>query len=75
MDIQEFNSLDNNTAVSELLKVCGSTLWANNMSASRPFSSLSDMMERAEIEWSSVSPDDWKEAFAAHPKYVKPFIR
>ena len=47
---------------------CGSTVWARLMSVSRPFQMLENLFENAENIWFSLSPDDWLEAFAAHPE-------
>lgn len=49
------------------LDCCGSTEWARQMAASRPFSMLNDLFEAAENKWFALSPADHLEAFAAHP--------
>jgi len=55
-------------AEEELLTVCGSTRWAREMMASRPFGSMSAMREAAARIWATLGRDDRLEAFAAHPR-------
>jgi OHCU decarboxylase len=38
------------------------------MIAARPFASWSDLVRDAEAIWNSLAPEDWREAFAAHPR-------
>jgi OHCU decarboxylase len=42
--------------------------WARRMAEGRPFQSLAEMEERADGIWWSLGPEDWREAFAAHPR-------
>ena len=51
--------------VAELLTCCGSRSWANTMFQRQPFGHLHG---EADQVWWSLSPEDWLEAFAAHPK-------
>ena len=44
---------------------CGSRAWANTMFQSQPFQ---DIHKKADEVWWSLSPEDWLEAFAAHPR-------
>ena len=55
-------------AEATFLDCCGSTEWARQMTASRPFPMLEDLFETAENKWFSLSTVDQLEAFAAHPK-------
>ena len=34
----------------------------------RPFTSLDDVLAQADDVWLSLDPDDWREAFAHHPR-------
>ena len=68
MRLEDLNALPDDRAVAELLRCCGSTRWARQMAAARPFASLDVMVERADSIWWSLAPDDWREAFAAHPR-------
>lgn len=54
---------------SELLAdCCGSTRWVSTMVARRPFGSLERVLAAADEIWRSLTPDDWREAFAHHPR-------
>jgi allantoicase len=62
------NALPAGQARSELLSCCGSTAWAAKMAASRPFTDASALADTADEVWDALDPDDWLEAFAAHPR-------
>lgn len=47
---------------------CGSTEWARRMTAARPFTSGSELLETARAIWNDLQTADWLEAFSAHPK-------
>ena len=49
-------------------RCCGSSSWAREMSAQRPFRHLRHLFEAADEIASQLSIEDWLEAFAAHPK-------
>jgi OHCU decarboxylase len=52
----------------DLLRCCGSTRWANEMTARRPFQDLEAMIAAADEIWGMLDPADWLEAFKAHPR-------
>ncbi|HET9953768.1 MAG TPA: 2-oxo-4-hydroxy-4-carboxy-5-ureidoimidazoline decarboxylase [Polyangiaceae bacterium] len=52
----------------ELLRCCGSTRWAQNVAAQRPFSSLAALHEAAQRCWCEASETDCREAFSHHPQ-------
>ena len=53
----------------ELLRACcGSSRWVDRMLARRPFGSLEALLDAARAEWLALTPADWQEAFAAHPR-------
>lgn len=54
--------------VEQLLSCCASTRWAEQMAQESPFPDLAALLVRGEAVWSSLGPDDWREAFAAHPR-------
>jgi OHCU decarboxylase len=66
--IAQLNSLSNEDAQAELLKCCGSTRWAKQMVAARPFAGVSDLNAKADQLWWSLNSEDWLEAFHSHPK-------
>ncbi len=47
---------------------CGSTRWVERMLALRPFGATDILLSAARREWFALTPEDWKEAFAHHPK-------
>ena len=53
----------------ELLRgCCGSTRWIERMVAVRPFGSAENALRAAREEWFALTPGDWREAFAHHPR-------
>lgn len=68
MDLSDLNDLSDSEAVDALLKCCGSTAWAEQMAAARPFDSRSQLLETADDIWWNLGEDDWLQAFGAHPK-------
>jgi OHCU decarboxylase len=51
-----------------LTSCCGSTRWVSAMVARRPFTSRDELFRAADEEWRRLSVDDWREAFAHHPR-------
>jgi len=51
-----------------LTTCCGSSRWVERMMARRPFGSTATLLASARDEWHGLTPDDWREAFAHHPK-------
>ena len=62
------NNLSEGEAEAELLKCCGSTLWARRMAAERPFHDLEHLLAAANAVWWALDAEDWLEAFSRHPK-------
>lgn len=62
------NELPADTAEAEFLKCCGSSRWAQAMTAARPFQTLADVLDESNTQFILLAPDDWLEAFRAHPK-------
>jgi 2-oxo-4-hydroxy-4-carboxy-5-ureidoimidazoline decarboxylase len=53
----------------DLLRACcGSTRWIDRMLERRPFGSETAVLTAAREEWFALTPADWQEAFAAHPR-------
>lgn len=50
------------------LACCGSRKWAEAMTALRPFADATQLYEAADREWLGLGPDEWRHAFAAHPR-------
>ena len=66
--LRRLNELPGSDAESEFLKCCGSIKWARAMVGARPFVSPEAMFNQADALFSSLSDQDWLEAFRAHPK-------
>ncbi|MBW8877128.1 MAG: 2-oxo-4-hydroxy-4-carboxy-5-ureidoimidazoline decarboxylase [Acidobacteria bacterium] len=67
-DLDRFNALPVDEAAERLLPCCGSRAWAHRMAESRPFQSLAELREKSDRIWRSLGGEDWREAFAAHPR-------
>lgn len=68
MTLEQLNSLSTDAARSEFLRCCGSRRWAEQMTGRRPFRDVREIHSTAEEVWNNLTPGDWKEAFAHHPK-------
>jgi allantoicase len=66
--LRRLDALTARRAEAELLTCCGSREWASRVAASRPFATFEALAEVAGKVWDSLGPDDWLEAFAAHPR-------
>ena len=62
------NTLPENVAEAELLKCCGSIVWARRMAGERPFHDLPELLTKADAVWWALDAEDWLEAFSRHPK-------
>jgi OHCU decarboxylase len=68
MRLADLNALAAGAADAEFLRCCGSSSWARQMTARRPFASAEAMDTAADTIWRSLDRADWLEAFAAHPR-------
>ncbi len=66
--LERLNASSVAEAEKELLKCCGSSNWARQIAALRPYSKVEELMTEAERIWWSLGEQDWLEAFSAHPK-------
>ena len=66
--LADLNSLTREEAQKELLKCCGSGVWAKRLAAHHPYANIDQVLEQSETIWWSLAPDDWLEAFRSHPK-------
>jgi len=65
---QEVDRADPDQARRALARACGSTRWIDRMMARRPFGSRDALLAAAGQEWRALGEDDWREAFAHHPR-------
>jgi OHCU decarboxylase len=66
--LDRFNRLPEEEAATELLAVCHSRRWAKEVAVGRPYADLAAFQQAADRVWLALGPDDWLEAFAAHPR-------
>ena len=66
--LDEFNALPREEAESELMKCCGSSVWAREVAGARPFSDMEGLLIEADRIWWSLDAADWLEAFSHHPQ-------
>jgi OHCU decarboxylase len=62
------NELPEEEAAGELLAVCHSRRWAKEVAAGRPYADEAALQRAADEVWTALGPEDWLEAFAAHPR-------
>jgi allantoicase len=65
--IDRLNALPADEAAAALRRCCGSSRWAEAMTAARPFEDVPALLRIAERTWWSLDEAAHREAFAAHP--------
>ena len=68
MTVSELNGLAHVDAAAEFRRCCGSARWAERMARARPFRDFDSLAVTGDVVWNALHPDDWREAFAAHPR-------
>lgn len=68
MTLDLFNKLSEGEATQALMRCCGSTRWAEQMSARRPFALFQEIVDAVEDVAQTLEREDWLEAFSHHPK-------
>jgi 2-oxo-4-hydroxy-4-carboxy--5-ureidoimidazoline (OHCU) decarboxylase len=63
--VEVLNSLSETVLRQELLDCCGSSAWAREVAARRPFSDAQDVLAAADAAWAHMDDYDWHEAFDA----------
>lgn len=62
------DAMPESQAKEQLRQCCGSSRWVAGMVARRPFGSRETVLAAADEIWASLNGDDWREAFAHHPR-------
>jgi 2-oxo-4-hydroxy-4-carboxy-5-ureidoimidazoline decarboxylase len=62
------NASTESRARADLLRCCHSRRWVEVVAAARPFADDAALWTVAERAWWALGPEDWREAFAAHPR-------
>ena len=66
--VGKLNRLTPEEARAALLACCGSGRWAAEVAALRPFWDVGQLLRLGRRVWFELTPDDWLEAFRAHPR-------
>jgi OHCU decarboxylase len=66
--LARWNRFSSDEAAREILPCCGSKAWAQAMVARRPLGDKAALLAASGEAWSSLKPEDWMEAFNAHPR-------
>ena len=66
--LARWNRLPREDAAREILPCCGSSSWAREMAARRPFADEASLLAAAEDAWRNLAREDWMEAFRSHPR-------
>jgi len=66
--LARWNRLPAEEAELEVLACCGSSAWARQLAAARPFAGIDSLLNHSDQLWSRLSPKDWDEAFSRHPR-------
>ena len=66
--LQRWNQLPSQEAEQQILACCGSTTWARSVSARRPLADEAMLIATSDEVWTKLTVQDWKEAFARHPR-------
>ena len=68
MTLEKLNTLSPRDAVTLFRQCCGSARWARAMQERRPFNDEQHLYAISDAVWNALTPADWKDAFAHHPK-------
>jgi 2-oxo-4-hydroxy-4-carboxy-5-ureidoimidazoline decarboxylase len=66
--LQRWHTLSAEDAASEFLSCCGSTAWAAQMAANRPYPDETTLYNTADQIWQGLPEPAWLEAFRSHPR-------
>jgi 2-oxo-4-hydroxy-4-carboxy-5-ureidoimidazoline decarboxylase len=66
--LARWNTLPAEDAAAEVLSCCGSTAWAGQFAANRPYADEPGLFAAADRCWQSLPEGDWLEAFRSHPR-------
>lgn len=66
--LETLNHLPDADAEAAFRRCCGAERWTHAMVARRPFASPAALFAVSDEIWWKLSEDDWREAFAHHPR-------
>lgn len=67
MTLNELNQLSMQEARIWFQQACAASLWCQEMTSQRPYSSLGELKDGATTTWSKMQESDFLQAFEAHP--------
>jgi 2-oxo-4-hydroxy-4-carboxy-5-ureidoimidazoline decarboxylase len=65
---QRINAAADGKARELLGECCAAARWIDRMCARRPFATRAEALAAAREEWFALSEEEWREAFAHHPR-------
>ena len=68
MTLDDLNALAEDRAREVLARCCGARRWVEQVVARRPLPAFDDLLIAADEAFATLGPDDWREAFAHHPR-------
>jgi 2-oxo-4-hydroxy-4-carboxy-5-ureidoimidazoline decarboxylase len=66
--VDRINALPADEARAEFLRCCGASVWADALTARRPFADTDALRSASDAIWAGLNESDWLEAFSHHPK-------
>lgn len=66
--LDRWNQSSAQEAAQKILSCCGSTAWARELAARRPFRDEASLIAASDDIWRKLPACDWLEAFAKHPR-------
>ena len=68
MTVDDLNDLPLGLARIVLERCCGAKVWLERVCAGRPYLNRKRFLAASERAWRRLGPEDWREAFAHHPR-------
>jgi 2-oxo-4-hydroxy-4-carboxy-5-ureidoimidazoline decarboxylase len=68
LSLARLNALSHGEAGTLFRSCCAASRWIEAMVNARPFATRTRLFGVADAAWEATGPDDWREAFAAHPR-------
>lgn len=66
--LTQWNGISAADAAREVLACCGSSAWARDLAARRPFGNEAALIAASDEVWNGLAAADWMEAFSRHPR-------
>ncbi len=70
--VRWLNALPDRLFADEVRTCCASTAWAARLAETRPLGDFDALLAAADQAWEATGPEDWQQAFAAHPRIGAP---